>query len=59
MQKQRGEKACSPKKEWAGGPVVKNSPANARNMDLIPDSGRFHMPWGQPNLWATTPEPVP
>ena len=59
MQKQTGEKACSPKKEWAGGPVVKNSPANPGNRDLIPDPGRVHIPGGQLNLQATTPEPVP
>ena len=25
--------------------VVKNLPANAGDMGLIPDPGRFHMPW--------------
>ena len=29
---------------FPGGPVVKNSPANAGDLGLIPDSGRFHMP---------------
>ena len=37
-------------KEWwgdfSGGPVVKNLPANAGDMGLIPSPGRFHMPWG-------------
>ena len=28
------------------GPVVKNPPASAGDMGLIPDLGRFHMPWG-------------
>ena len=28
------------------GPVVKNPPASAGDMCLIPDLGRFHMPWG-------------
>ena len=27
------------------GSVVKNLPANAGDMGLIPDPGRFHMPW--------------
>jgi len=26
--------------------VVKNPPASAGDMGLIPDLGRFHMPWG-------------
>ena len=30
--------------DFAGGPVVKNLPANAEDMGLIPDSGRSHMP---------------
>ena len=29
---------------FPGGPVVKNSPANARDMGSIPGLGRFHMP---------------
>ena len=29
-------------KGFTGGPVVKNPPANAGDMDLIPDLGRFH-----------------
>ena len=27
------------------GTVDKNPPANTGNEDLIPDPGRFHMPW--------------
>ena len=30
--------------DFPGGPVVKNPPANARNVGLIPGLGRFHMP---------------
>ena len=33
-------------RDFAGGPVVKNSPANAGDMGLIPGPGRSHMPWG-------------
>ena len=32
--------------DFPGGPVVKDLPANARLIDLIPGLGRFHMPWG-------------
>ena len=32
--------------DFPGGPVVKNLPAKARYMDLIPGPGRFHMLWG-------------
>ena len=32
--------------DFPGGPAVKNLPANAGDMGLIPDPGRFHMPWG-------------
>ena len=32
------------KKYFLGGPVVKNPTANARDMGLMPDPGRFHMP---------------
>ena len=28
-----------------GGPVVKNPPVNAGDTGLIPDPGRFHVPW--------------
>ena len=31
---------------FPGGPVVKNSPANAADMDSIPGPGKFHMPQG-------------
>ena len=31
---------------FLGGPVVSNLPANAGDMDFIPDLGRFYMPWG-------------
>ena len=30
--------------DFPGGPVVKNPPANAQDMGLIPDPGGFHMP---------------
>ena len=30
---------------FPGGPAVKNLPANAGDMALIPDLGRLHMPW--------------
>ena len=32
--------------DFPGGIVVKNLPANAGNMGLIPGSGRFHMARG-------------
>ena len=32
--------------DFPGGPVVKNPPANARDMDSIPGPGRFHRPLG-------------
>ena len=31
---------------FLGGSVVKNLPASAEDLSLIPDPGRFHMPWG-------------
>ena len=31
-------------KDFPGGTVDKNSPANARDASSIPDPGRFHMP---------------
>ena len=31
--------------DFPGGPMVKNSPANAGDMDLIPDRGRSHLLW--------------
>ena len=33
-------------RDFRGGPVVKNSLANAGDMDLIPGLGRSYMPWG-------------
>ena len=33
-------------RDFAGGPVVKNPPANAGDISSIPGPGRFHMPWG-------------
>ena len=33
-------------RDFPGGPVFKNSPANARDMGLIPGPGRSHMPQG-------------
>ena len=34
--------------DFPGGPAVKNLPANAGDMGLIPDPGRFHMPsWNE------------
>ena len=35
-------------------PAVKNTPANARDVGLIPGLGRFHMLWGQLSLCAST-----
>ena len=32
--------------DFPSGPVVKNLPENAKDMGLIPGSGRFHMLWG-------------
>ena len=32
------------KKDFPGGPVVKNIPANVENMGPISDPGRSHMP---------------
>ena len=33
-------------RDFLGGPVVRNPPANAGDTDLIPSSGRFRMPRG-------------
>ena len=33
--------------DFPGGPVVRNPPANAGAMGLIPDPGRSHMPWAK------------
>ena len=32
-------------KDFLGGPVVKNLPAIAGDVGLIPDLARFHVPW--------------
>ena len=32
-------------RDFPGGTVVKNPPANAGNMGSIPGLGRSHMPW--------------
>ena len=32
-------------RDFPGGAVVKNPPANAGDMGLIPGLGRSHMPW--------------
>ena len=45
------------KENFPGGPLVKNPPANAGDMDLIPGPGKSHMLQGQLSLWATTAEP--
>ena len=34
------------KQDFPGGPVAKNLPANAGDMDSIPGLGRFHIPRG-------------
>ena len=39
-------------KDFLGGPVVENLPANAGDAGSIPGLGRFHMPWGN---WAHAP----
>ena len=58
----------APLRDFPGGPVVKNLPANAEDTGLIPVLGGSHMPWGnqiralqllKPALyspWATTRE---
>ena len=35
-----------PREDFRGGPVVKNLPASAEDMGLIPAPGRFHWLWG-------------
>ena len=49
--------------DFPGGPRVKNLPASAGDMDLIPGPGRSHVPWSnqacgpqQLSLDALTPE---
>ena len=39
-----------------GGSLVKNQPANAGDMGLIPGPGKSHVPWRN-SRWATTIEP--
>ena len=36
----------APLRDFPGGPVVKNLPANAEDTGLIPVLGGSHMPWG-------------
>ena len=33
------------RRDFSGGPMVKNPPANARDKGSIPGPGRSHMPW--------------
>ena len=33
-------------RDFSGGPVVKEMPANVGNADSVPGPGRFHMPQG-------------
>ena len=33
--------------DFPGGPVIKNLPACAANMNLVPDSGGSHILWGK------------
>ena len=42
----------------SGGPVIKNLPASAGDMGLIPDPGRFPHAAGQLGLGATSAEPM-
>ena len=39
------KKTTQLKVDFPGGPIVKNLPANAGDMDLIPGKERFHMLW--------------
>ena len=43
--------------DFPGGPVVKNPPANAGDMGLIPGRGRLHMPGS--NYACEPPLPSP
>ena len=44
---------------FPGGPVVNNTPCNARDTGLIPGPGRSHMPWNnqarEPQLLSQCP----
>ena len=42
------------RRDFSGGPVVKNPLASAGGLGLIPGLGRSHMPWSP---CTTTPEP--
>ena len=44
---------------FPGGPVVKNRPANAGDVGLIPGPRRAHQLQSSKAPWATTIEPVP
>ena len=44
------------RQDFPGSPVVKNPPANARDMSSVPGPGISHTPVGQLSLYATTPE---
>ena len=43
-------------KSFSGGPVIKNLPANAEDMGVIPAPGRFHMPTCRNYCNPSTPE---
>ena len=45
-------------KDFPGGIVDKNSPANAGNTSLIPGPGRFHMLWNNLSSCATATGPA-
>ena len=46
------------KLDFPGGSVDKNLPANAEDRSSIPGPGRFHMPWNNESLCATSTELV-
>ena len=43
--KKKKRKKKSKKRDFPGGAVVKNPPANAGDMGSSPGPGRSHMPW--------------
>ena len=45
--------------DFSSGPVVKNLPANTKDMGLIPGLGRSHMLWGNSSLCTTATESLP
>ena len=51
-------KAKEQGRDFPGGPVVKNLPANAGDTGSIADPGRRHMPAGQLSPCTMTTEPV-